>query len=286
MNLKNKILIVGLLSATIVNAEVNTILPYSAYLDYDSKSSKKSGNINGFYFSRGDLSYLTEINYAHTDIKYKQQSEHLKQDELTFVYNKYKLKYAVKAGIHINSTSDKDLQNGNTVILGLNSWKYIGYNKLSYGFDFYSSIYKNGKDLNNNSATVRVDQITPFISYFKYYTNFSNFISLKGNFEQIGAYSNEKTYSSYELKDTIYYKQTYFELGYFSGTMRTGIKDNGMTVYNSRDKITQIINTKVGYYINKNLNTSLSYSTSKFDEFNGQKDTKSNAVIATISYTF
>ena len=81
MKIKNKVLVSLVLISNIAYAEVSTILPYSAILDYSEKSSKNSGSINGVYFSTGNLSYLTEVSYSHTNIKYKQSTTSLKQDE-------------------------------------------------------------------------------------------------------------------------------------------------------------------------------------------------------------
>ena len=283
---KIKIIFLVILSVISLNAEVVTVVPYSGILDYDSNSIKSSGTINGVYVSSGTLSYLTEFSYTSTDVKYKQSTDDLKQNEFTFVYNRYFKTHSFKVGIHSNSTTDDTLQNGSTLILGMQKWKYKGYSKFTYGLDYYNSFYGNGQDLNDNNATVTVIQFTPYFSYYKPYRRFSSLISGKVNFETINAYKDDSTYTSYELKDKFFYKKGYLELGYFGGRLRTGIKDGGMTVYNSKDIITQILSVKAGYYINRRLNTSLSYSLSNYDEYNNADDLSNSVLVMTLSYTF
>lgn len=284
---KIKMLSVGFLIGSSLQAEVVTVAPYSGVLSYDNNSSKNSGTINGFYASSGTLNYLMEFSYAATDIKYKYATTNLTQDEFTFVYNRYWKSHALKVGIHTNSTTDKSLQNGITLILGGSKWKWYGYSKLTYGLDYYTTEYANGQDLEDNNVSVRVNQLSPYISYYKPFSlNTKTFTSLKINLENINAYTSDKSYRSYELKNTIYYKKAYLELGVFGGKFRTGIKDNGMTVYNSKDIIKKSLSAKIGYYINTKLNTSLAYSSSTYDEYEHNSENTNTAVVISASYRF
>ncbi len=281
-----KFILLVLISVLSLHAEVVTIVPYSGVLNYDSNSTKSSGTINGIYVSSGTLSYLTEFSYTSTDVKYKQSTDNLKQDEFTFIYNRYFRTNAFTIGLHTNSTTDTTLQNGTTLIVGVKGWRYRGYNKFTYGLDYYNTNYANGEDLEDNNARVIVSQFTPYFSYYKPYRKFTSLISGKVNFETINAYTNDTSYISYEIKDKLFYKQIYVEFGYFGGKLRTGIKDGGMTVYNSKDIITQAFSAKIGYYINTRLNTSLSYSSSTYDEYENADDLSSSVLVMTLSYTF
>jgi hypothetical protein len=281
-----KFILLVLISVLSLHAEVVSIVPYSGVLNYDSNSIKSSGTINGVYVNSGTLSYLTEFSYTSTDVKYKQSTDNLVQDEFTFIYNRYFKTHALKIGLHTNSTTDTTLENGSTFILGMKKWKWYGYSKFTYGLDYYSTFYGNGENLDGNKTKVTVTQFTPYFSYYKPYRKFTSLISGKVNFETINAYTNDTSYTSYELKDKFFYKKGYLELGYFGGKLRTGIKDGGMTVYNSKDIITQALSAKVGYYINTKLNTSLSYTSSTYDEYKNADDLTSSAIVMTLSYTY
>jgi len=284
---KFRIILLVMLCILSLKAEVVTVVPYSGVLGFDNNSSKNSGSINGFYASSGTLSYLLEFSYTYTDIKYKSSTDNLTQNEYTFIYNRYWNDHAVKVGIHTNSTTDKSLKNGTTLIIGTSKWKWFGYSKLTYGLDYYNTSYVNGEDLADNNHSVIVDQISPYISYYKPFSlSTKNLISLKINIENINAYSEQKDYISYELKDTLYYKKAYLEIAYIGGELRTGIKDGGMTVYNSKDLITNAISAKLGFYINSKLNTSLSYTSTTYDEYNNIDNINSSALVMTASYTF
>jgi len=283
-----KIVLLSIVLISSLLAEVTTIVPYSVYLDYGSKSAKDSGTINGVYFSTGDLNYLTEISYSSTNISYRNSNiSDLVQNEATFIYHKYTKKYATKIGFHANSTTDTDLQNGLTMIVGISSWKYYGYyKKLSYGVDYYNSYYANGQDLDQNATKVTVNQITPYVSYYQPLKTVSNKISLKANFQSIDAYSGDTSYTSFELKDRVFMKKSYFEIKYIFGKSRTGISDGGMTVYNSKDLMTNTLSLKMGYYLNKKITLSGSLTKNRFDEFGGNNNVTNQIIVGTLSYKF
>ena len=304
--MKNKIILYILICATFAQAEVTTILPFKASLKYGDKSTKEKGIINGFYISNGTLNYLTEFAYSHTDIEHKNTAtNNLVQDEVTMVYTKFNPNYSLKIGLHTNSTTDVDLQNGNTLILGTTIWKWFGYDKLTFGLDYYTTYYVNGKDLNGTATPIRVHQVSPSLTYFKNIGTFNNTLSIKGNFTKVEGYIIDKTtetttnetkedefeaLNSVEVKNTFAYKSLYLELGYFSGKLRTGIRDAGMTVYNSKDIIKQSASAKIGFNIAGTLNTSVGYTATTFDEYGGildnTKDVTNKAMVATISYSY
>jgi len=277
-----KVLIFLFILSFILKAEVTTVSPFGVYLDYDKKSFKNSGVISGVYFSSGTLSYLTEISYSHTDIKYKYLTQHLTQDEVTFVYSRYFLNYAYKIGVHTNATTDKDLQNGTTAILGLNGWKFFNRAKLSYGVDFYNTYYPNGKDLNDNNKSININELSFNVAYFKPFVSFSNFISLTFNYER--AYDID--FFSTQLKDIIYFKSLSIEGSYFIGDLQTGILDGGFSVYNSKDMLHHKANLKVTYNISYKTKLSLAYSKTVYDEFNNQNNLLKDTIYFSFSYIF
>ena len=143
----------------------------------------QSGMVNGFYLSSGTLKYLTEFSYTRTNIEYTSGSiDDLSQDEITFIHHRYFLNKSFKYGIHTNSTSYVDLQNGNTLILGGSYWKFFGYDKLTLGKDFYYSIY--GINLPKQLVNIAENKpITPQLDYeasklFIRFTDFSDFSTL------------------------------------------------------------------------------------------------------------
>ncbi len=279
-----KVLILLSLILITLKAEVSVILPYSSIVLDDDKSFKNNGTVSGFYTSTGTLVYLSEFEYTHTDIKYKFITENLTQDEFTMRYNRFFIDHSYKIGIHTNSTTDVDLQNGTTLIIGLNKWSWIGTSKFTYGGDIYNSSYANGKDLNDNNSSVNVLQFTGYASYYKPFKWFSNTISLKLNIESISAY--EKNYLSFELKNIIYYKKLSIEMDAFIGKMQTGIRDTGSTVFNSKDILKQNLKIKVGYFITDKIKTTFSYASIVYDEYKNQDDLQKSAVAFTASYTF
>ena len=268
--------------------ELTTIIPYAVYINYGDKSAKKDGKIYGLYANIGTLDYLVELNYIKLNFTYKDDTtSDLKQDEVTMIYHKYWDSYSLKIGANINSTTDEDLQNGMTLILGASQWQWYGYDKLTYGMDYYNSYYGDGKDLDYISAKVSVHQFTPYVNYSQVINNSSrNIISFNANFEKIDAYTDEKYYESYELRDTVYYNNAYLELGLLVGEMRTGVIDGGMIIYNSKDLLTNSYSAKFGYYLNPQTNLNLSYRNTTYDEYDEDEDTKRDVISAMISYKF
>lgn len=275
------IIILTLLLSTLY-AEVTTLIPTSVIVNYNKNSFKDSGTMQSVYLSTGTLSYLTEFNYVFTDIRYKYNTNNLVQHEYTIKYSRYFPTFSYNLGIHTNTTTDTDLQNGTTFILGTNKWKYFGYKKLSYGIDIYHSYYTDGKDLHDNNRTINISQITPSLSYYKPFKSFANFIAIKFNYEIASTYN--KSFFSYEIQDIIYYKKLILTLNYFGGEMQTGITDNGFNVYNSKDILKQKIKIKVGYKINEKIQWNLALSNSVLDEFKNKNNILNNVISLSLNY--
>lgn len=285
--MKHKILLF-LFSSLLVHAEVSTFIPYYGNLDYGDEGHRKDGKVYGFYASTGDLSSLLEFNYLHSTINEKiNTSDSLKQDDFTVIYGRYFKSFALKGGLHFISTTDADLENGYTLILGASKWHWFGYDKLTYGLDYYYSRYESGTDLARQANPIAIYQYTPYISYSKSINaNASNTLSIKANFESVPAFKSEDSYTSYEIENTFYYKKASLGAGVFNGEMRVGIQDGGMSIFNLKDKQTEGYHVKLGYEINDEFTTDLSYASKSYEEYLSSKNTKSSLVVLAIKYTF
>ena len=279
---KTSIFLLIFLFSTFLNAEYYTILPYSIALKQSKSSLKESGTLNGIYFSSGTLSYLTEISYEHTDIRYKNTTYNLKQDEVTTKYSKYFINYSYTIGFHYNSTTDNNLQNGLTYIGALKRWKWLNnLEKRTYGMEIYHSTYSNGSDLSNNQKTINVEQITFFLNYYKIYSFYSNYFEIKPNIEYARTYN--KILYSLNFQDVFYYKTFNISLSGFLGKLQTGIQNSGNTVINSKDIINYKLGIKINYSINKRLNIGSGYSFINVNEFNN-KNVNNSTISITLGY--
>ena len=275
--------VILMLLVSVLNAEVYTVSPFSVVVKNDTKSIKDSGTINGIYFSSGTLSYLTEFTYSHTDIKYKYSTNNLVQDEFTFLYSKYFIDKFYKLGIHTNTTTDTTLQNGTTLILGVGGWKYIGYNKVSYGVDLYHSYYTNSIESPDKKDYVHISEISANASYYKAFKTFANYISLNINYEM--AHSYDKVYTFFKVQDIVYYKGFSFDVSYLSGYFKTGILDGGSNVYNSQDILKEKIGISFGYNVTPVIKLKASYGRTNYDENGGSLDLNDNTFSFNVGYT-
>jgi len=245
-------------------AEVTTVATNIAFLNY-SDAKKSSATSSSAYISTGTLSYLTEFAYSRTDMTYNNTVQTLSQDEFTFVYNRYFVGYSYKFGLHMNSTTDTDLENGTTAILGIGAWNYFGYSKLSYGLDYYYSTYANAIDLNFQKNSIIVNELSGYVSYYAPFQSFSNLFAIKINYESIEVY--EESYTSFEVSNKLYIGDAEFALKGFFGKMQTGIRDGGMVVYNSKDILKNSFSVYLGYHLDENFMLNISYSQIKSDEY-------------------
>ncbi|SFV74597.1 hypothetical protein MNB_SM-3-488 [hydrothermal vent metagenome] len=272
----------SLVFTTSLFSEVITVAPFSVYIDADTKSFKDSGSVNGIYISSGTLSYLMEFTYTHTDIRYKYNTKNLLQDEYTMSYSKYFLDHSYKVGIHTNTTTDTDLQNGVTFLTNFNKWKWKNrLTKINYGGSLFYSYYTNGKDLNENNSSIHITQLALNGGILHYFQYFSNYASITLNYEN--GYS--KSYLFGELKDSIYYKKFTFNIGYFQGKMQTGILDGGASVYNSKDILHQKINLGINYKATPKTSVGISYTNTNYDEYQGKSNLSNNIFTLNASYT-
>lgn len=291
MKIKSKVLM--LISLTLFSyAEVSTIVPYYGTLEYGDRGSRKDGNLYGVYASRGNLSYLTEFSYLHNVINDKvNSSSDIIQDEFTFIYGHYFTDISYKLGLHYTHTNDEALGDGYTLIAGLSKWKWFGYDKFTYGADFYNSYYSSAHDLSGRPGPIYVNQLTPHISYHKSFgENSSNLFSIKANYEYVPLFLRDRSYTSYEFHNTFNYRNFSVGAGLFKGEMRVGIQDNGMTVFNLRDIQTGGHRANISYDFNKKFNANLSYIKSEYDEFLSNLPSniliESSAVILSLKRTF
>ena len=266
-----------------------TALPYYGTINYkgDTSTLKDDGTIMGTYFSMGNLGYLVELDYTNTNISYKNPAiDNLKQDDITLTYASYAENLMFKSGMHYVSTTDVDLGDGEVLIGQLGGYHWNGYDKHSYGLEGYYSIYPDGHDENGVKKSIQVMQFTPYYQYSQAINlNTRNVIGLKINYQNANAYEKQD-YASFELEDTLYYKKFYATVKAYGGEMKTGVKDGGHTIYNTKDLIKDGYSLKMGYYLTKELSMSASYSINNFKEVGQVEDTSNDIIVGTLSYSF
>lgn len=272
-------------------ADVSTILPYAGYINYDSnkdKSAKDTASLIGAHYSKGNLSYLFELDYSHLNTKYKKSANEsdLKQDDFVIAYSNYKTNYMSKVGYHYVSTNDETLGDGHIFNYTIGGYKWKGYDKYSLGLESYASIYLDGHDENYNSKAINIFQFTPYVSFYKgINVNTSNTISLKLNYEIATDYV-DTDYVSYEFSDTFAYKKFFTTASFYTGESRTGVKDRGNTVFNSLDLMKTGYNLKVGYYLKPNAVLTFSYGANTYREYKASSDGTNNVMVTSLSYNF
>jgi hypothetical protein len=286
----SKLLLGSLVLASSLLGEVTTFLPYGANIDYtndSAKSAKKDGTITGLYFSYGNLSYLLELDASHTNIKYKDgTTSNLKQDDFIFAYSGYYPTWKYKIGFHHVDTTDKDLGDGDVLITELGGYQTFQYDKLSYGLEGYYSKYKDAYDESGVQKKIEIYQLTPYVGFSKAIDiNTRNNIKLKVNYISASDYKKDN-YTSYEIEDTLYYKKFYTTLKIYGGKMKSGVKDSGHTVYNTKDLLKDGYSLKVGYFIDKNFTVSASYAKNNFEEYGKTGEASNDIAVATLIYKY
>jgi len=290
MKFKSKIFLGSLVAVSSLFAEVTTFLPYGANINYTNdgtKSAKKDGTISGLYFSYGNLSYLLELDASHTNIKYKDSTtSDLKQNDFTFAYSGYYPTWKYKIGFHYIDTTDNDLRDGDVLITEIGGYQSYGYDKFSYGLEGYYSYYKDGTDENGVRKKIKIYQGTPYMGFSKAIDiNTRNNIKIKLNYVSSKDYSTTSC-KSYELEDTLYYKKFYTTLKIYGGKMKSGVKDGGHTVYNTKDLLKDGYSFKVGYFIDKNFAVSASYAKNNFEEYGKSGEASNDIAVATLTYKY
>jgi len=278
------------LCATVLLADVATVLPYGGTIDYGNdagKSAKNRATLLGVHATVGDLNYLVEFDYAHIGTTYKNSTiTDLSQNDITLVYGKYYKNFMFRVGAHYISTNDPQLDNGIVGIMSLGGYKIYGYDKLSYGLEGYYSYYNKGQDELGNRKSIGIIQLTPYVSFYKSINaNWGNTFVAKGNYQKYRDYVDSSS-NSYEVSDTIFYKSLFTTLKYFGGEMRTGVKDSGMTVFNTLDLYKSGYDFKVGYTISPALVVSVSYGKNHYIEYGFTDENTNSVAIASLSYKF
>jgi hypothetical protein len=296
-----KLILVSLVAASALMADVTTVTPYVGHIGYDSssaKSLKDSAKFGGLYTSVGNLNYLFELAYSYTNIKYKATNlENLKQHDITLKYGKYYKNFTWNVGLHYINNNEKntfkDLGDGYVAIVGVDGYKWFGYNKLTYGVDMYYSRYTDAHTDSSLAGTTTVDllQFSPKLIHTKSInTNTKNTIELKVNFIKANDYK-DSSYTSYEVADTLGYKSFFATLKYNGGKMRSGVKDAGLTVYNTKDLLRNAYSAKIGYYFTPKLEADISYTKNNYEEYNAATlsllpEGSSTIGVISMSYSF
>ncbi len=268
-----KLFLVSIMALGELAAESLSVVPYVANIKYID-SSKKNGDLVGTYLGYGDLSYFTEFDYAHTNIKYIDPTlKDLKQDDFLLTYASYNMETMTKFGVHYINTTDTNLGDGMIYMGAVENYFWEYYDKVKIGLEGYLSDYKVGGS---------IKQLTPYASYQKAISyDTSNNFGLKVNY-----ISSSKNYTSYEVEDTINYRNLATTFRYFTGKMKTGVKDSGSTVYNTEDILQNGYSFKMSYKLFYNLSMSGSYGKNFFKE-DGSSVQSSNSVLSgSIVYSF
>ena len=277
------------LVATSLFGEVTTILPYYGQLNYATDGSiKDKGSITGAYMSYGNLNYLIDLDVAYTKINYKDPAlfSDLKQTDITSTIAWYFPKYMFKLGLHNISTTDTDLGNGTTLISAVEGYRYYGYDKFTYGLEGYWTRYGSGTDENNVKKAINIYQATPYIGYSKAINlNTRNNVNLKMDYISASDF-NTKSYTSFTLSDTLYYKNFYGVVSGYTGEMKVGVKDSGHSVYNLKDLMKNGYGLKVGYFLKKNLTLDVGYNNNTFQENGFTQDTSNQIFVTSLNYNF
>ncbi len=285
-----KIILLSFVSATILVADITTIIPYSGVLSYSEdidKTDKESSSFVGIYASHGDLNYLVEVGYTHLTSIYKDSSyEILNQDNIAIAYSQYYKNFMFKLGTHYIGTNDTILGDGTLFIASFGGYNWSGYDKYSYGLESYYSLYNNGHNEIGIEKPINILQFTPYFSFYKsFHKNIQNSITLKVNFEITKEYL-QKTYISYELSDTIYYKSFFTTLKLYGGEMKTGVKDGGMSVYNSLDLLESGYSIALGYYLDTNVVLNATYGENSYIEYGKTQEQTNSVISASLKYSF
>jgi len=297
-----KLLLGSLLASSVLLADVTTVLPYIGQINYDNlqgKSLKDSAQFEGIYTSIGNMDYLVEFAYNYIDISYKEDLniDDLKQHDLTLVYSKYYTKYMFKAGVHYINNNEKedfrDLGDGFIIIGGLAGYTWFDKDKFTYGADVYYSTYGDAHNDRTILQTTSVStwQMTPYLTYSKVFSNTTkNDITLKANMIFANDYQ-DSNYYSFEISDTLSYNNFYTILSYLGGNMKSGVRNAGFTVFNTKDLYKNSFDAKIGYYATPNLSFSLNYMINSYEEYNAATlqllpEGRSDVTYLSASYSF
>ena len=263
-------------------ADVVSVTPMIGKIQYDdslSKSLKNDASLLGLRTKITNKSYIFDIAYSYSDIKYKesQNIDDLNQHDLSLIYISKNSKYALKIGGHYinNNESDtyKDLGTGYIGIAGLEAYQSFNQVKFTYGVEAYYSVYPTAHSDKSTAYTLLIDvvQFTPYLKY-SLVLNQSLRNDLSFNINAIASTQyTDPGYLSYEVKDTLVYRNFYAVLRAFVGEMKSGVKEGGLEVMNTKDLYTSAYSLKVGYYLSPTLALDFSYGINFYQEYNAKK---------------
>lgn len=297
-----KLIFAGCLLVINLVADVITATPYIATINYDSdplKSEKDKATLFGVRATIGDLNYLIEADLINTSTQYKPtttttgnrrrnntNTQTLNQQEIALSYSKYYEKIMFRVGGHYINSNDEQLGNGNVILTTLGGYKTLDKDRYNYGIQAYYSYYSKGHDENYTPKAVQIMQFTPYFSFYKpLTTNLANTLLLKLNYQIAPDYIKEN-YTSYEISDTIHYKSLFATLYLYGGEMRTGVKDDGVTIFNTLDLMKRGYNMKVGYYITKAAVVSISYGQNSYEEYGLTQEATNSVAVVNFNYGF
>ena len=269
---------------------VKTVVPYFGGIGYENsanKSIKDKSLFGGLYASIGNLSYLSEFSYGYLNTSYKNGIvADLKQHDIAFMHSKYYRSYMFKGGLHYINTNDTVLGDGIILITALGGYTFKAYEKYSYGVEGYYSHYKDGHDENGVQKSISMVQFTPYFGFYKAIDiNNKNSLNIKFNYEIASDYA-KKSYSSFEVSDTYYYRRLFSTLKACFGEMKTGVKDGGIVVYNSLDLKKSGYSLRVGYYLKNHFIISASYGIDSYREYLKSEDAKNDTALFSLSYRY
>ena len=290
MKTSNKLILGTLLTGSTLFADVTTLRPYTALLQYDSSvnvSANDKGNIVGMNFSHGNLDYLLELDYARTNIKYKVNTVNdLVQDDITVAYSRYFEIFFIKGGIHYINTTDIDMGDGITFMATVGGYQWQGYDKISYTLDTYYTLYKDGYNDAGIKSEVSIVQLSPNFTYSKVINaDTRNNIHVKLNYQVTKDYLQDN-YFSYKIQNTLYYKSFFANIKFIGGEMISGVRDNGYTAFNTKDVIKNSYGMKLRYYFNPNNLLTIGYDVNNYQEYLAIDEGSFSVASFTYTYTY
>ena len=270
---------------------ITTVKPYTGYIIYDTdgaKSTKDSGVLGGVYLSHGDLDYLMEFDVGYTQVKYKSSTGNsdITQLDMTLAYSKFYTNYMLKGGLHYINSTDVALGNGIAFIGAVGGYKWVGYDKYSYGLEAYYTYYADAQNSTGGTQKVNLFQLTPYLTYSKAINiNTRNNIDFRVNHIIANDYT-QTSYTAYQISDTLFYKKFFLTARVSFGEMKSGLLDGGHTAYNTKDLIKSGYGIKLGYIAKPNLSFDIGFASNIVQEDGLTTEGTTSVVSASLNYTF
>ncbi|WP_456404477.1 hypothetical protein [Hydrogenimonas sp.] len=146
-----------LLATAVLAAEPQSmVIPFAGYLGYGSQSAKESGLMGGLYGVVSRDGQSLELQYAYTDIAYRDGVDDLIQNDFTAIYAKQLDRgMLLRAGVHYIDSDDAYTDGGTTLLLGLHRSAWGDYDA---GAELYYTNYP------NFDSPLSVWQVTPSVT--------------------------------------------------------------------------------------------------------------------------